>query len=94
MDSGQGSSSVEDVAAAEAPAAVVPEQTGQQNQQQQQQVPGCCQMAMAEGGDCAKCGETRSLDEGLVEELNLVFERRLRIVEEHGSDMQYKVSTD
>lgn len=89
MDSGQGSSSVEDVAAVEAPAVVVSEQTGQQ-----QQVPDCCQMAMAEGGDCAKCGETRSLDEGLVEELNLVFERRLRIVEQHGSDMHYKVSTD
>lgn len=93
MDSGLGSSSVEDVAAVEAPAVVVSEQTGQQRQEQQQ-VPGCCQMAMAEGGDCAKCGETRSLDEGLVEELNLVFERRLRIVEQHGSDIHYKVSTD
>ncbi|XP_065072640.1 cingulin-like isoform X3 [Ochlerotatus camptorhynchus] len=91
MDSGLGSSSVEDVAAVEAPAVVVLEQTGQQ-QQEQQQVPDCCQMAMAEGGDCAKCGEPRSLNEGLVEELNLVFERRLRIVEQHGNDMNYKIA--
>ncbi|XP_021702159.1 ELKS/Rab6-interacting/CAST family member 1 isoform X6 [Aedes aegypti] len=83
MDSGLGSSSVEDVALAESPA-VVPEQ-----EQQQQQRLSCCQTA--EGGDCAKCGETRSLDVGLVEELNSVFERRLRIVEEHGNDSHFKI---
>lgn len=90
MDSGLGSSSVEDVAI------VAPEQQpgGEAPQQQQQQALGCCQTAAAEGGDCAKCGETRLLDVGLVEELNLVFERRLRIVEEHGNDSHIKVSTE
>ncbi|XP_029708981.2 myosin heavy chain, cardiac muscle isoform-like [Aedes albopictus] len=87
MDSGLGSSSVEDVAIA------APEQQpgGEAPQQQQQQALGCCQTAAAEGGDCAKCGETRLLDVGLVEELNLVFERRLRIVEEHGNDSHIKI---
>lgn len=44
------------------------------------------------GGDCARCGESRSLDASLMEELNQQYERRLRIVEDHGDDLQFKVS--
>ncbi|XP_038109484.1 putative uncharacterized protein MYH16 isoform X3 [Culex quinquefasciatus] len=43
------------------------------------------------GGDCARCGESRSLDASLMEELNQQYERRLRIVEDHGDDLQFKV---
>uniref|UniRef100_A0A1Q3G4Z3 Putative myosin class ii heavy chain n=1 Tax=Culex tarsalis TaxID=7177 RepID=A0A1Q3G4Z3_CULTA len=43
------------------------------------------------GGDCLRCGETRSLDASLMEELNQQYERRLRIVEYHGDDLQFKV---
>uniref|UniRef100_A0A1Q3FNZ2 Putative myosin class ii heavy chain n=1 Tax=Culex tarsalis TaxID=7177 RepID=A0A1Q3FNZ2_CULTA len=43
------------------------------------------------GGDCLRCGETRSLDANLMEELNQQYERRLRIVEYHGDDLQFKV---
>lgn len=43
------------------------------------------------GGDCTRCGEIRSLDASLMEELNQQFERRLQIVEDHGNDLQFKV---
>ncbi|XP_062547454.1 myosin-9-like isoform X4 [Armigeres subalbatus] len=88
MDSGLGNSSVEDVATVEGAAAAIPvdpEHPDEADQQQEHQ------RLSAEGGDCVRCGETRALDVGLVEQLNLLLEGRLRIAEEHGNESDFKI---
>ncbi|XP_053695386.1 centromere-associated protein E-like [Sabethes cyaneus] len=44
-----------------------------------------------EGGDCGICGEPRQLTADLAEKMNLIFEKRLLLVEKEGGDAGLKI---